>query len=357
MSERDPSDNRVVRVGVVGAGQISQMCHIAPLCELPQCRIVALADLRPELAAAAARTWRIPHYYSDHRQLLDRETIDALVVVTNRQANGAIVRQALVDCHAVLSEKPLAHTIEQADVLNACAAKAGVPLAVGYMKRHDAGVQMLKEILTNLLTSGELGSLIAVKAWSCGGDTGRPDTGFAMTPEPRPPGLEIWPTAPAWLDGGAAAGYAAFLNVHVHALNWLRFLLGPLVVNDAMHDPAGGYRIGLTAAQVSVDLICRDGERGHWTEGASITFAGGQLSIALPAPFRDGATAAIGIRAHDPAVEARLAPVRLPPSWAFRRQAAAFIETVRSGAPPLASGASAAADCALAEAIWRRLRA
>ena len=355
MTASDPIDSRIIRIGVIGAGQISQMCHIAPLSELTQCRIVALADLRPELAAAAARKWGIPKTYNDHRQLLDRETIDAVVVVTNRPATGAIVRQSLQHRRAVLSEKPLAHTVAQAELLVACAADARVPLAVGYMKRHDAGVQAFKESLTNFRAGEEIGDVVAVEAWSHGGDTGRPREGFAMTPEPRPDGLEIWPTAPDWLRGAAVIDYASFLNVHVHAVNWLRFLLGPLAVADAIRDANGGYRIALTAAHVPVQLTCRDNGDGEWSEGVSIRFERGTLTMELPAPFRDGGTATISFHADDPAMAARLAPHAVPPSWSFRRQAAAFISTIRTGALPIASGADAAADCAVAEAIWRRL--
>ena len=38
-------------IGIVGAGMVGQMCHLANFAANPACRVVALADLRPELAA------------------------------------------------------------------------------------------------------------------------------------------------------------------------------------------------------------------------------------------------------------------------------------------------------------------
>jgi len=41
-------------------------------------------------------------------------------------------------------------------------------------------------------------------------------------------------------------------------------------------------------------------------------------------------------------------------SWAFRRQAGAFVPDIAGHLPPLASGADSVADILLAEAIWKR---
>jgi predicted dehydrogenase len=41
-------------------------------------------------------------------------------------------------------------------------------------------------------------------------------------------------------------------------------------------------------------------------------------------------------------------------SWAFRRQAEAFVQDVRAGWEPLANARDSVKDLALAEAIWRK---
>jgi predicted dehydrogenase len=88
---------------------------------------------------------------------------------------------------------------------------------------------------------------------------------------------------------------------------------------------------------------------GAWREGLAIAFEHGSVTIELPAPFAAGTEARVvfddGRGTHELPREN---------SWAFRRQADAFVTDTAQGAPPLASGADSVADIALAEAIWKR---
>src|SRR5690242_17163640 len=96
---------------------VGQMCHLANLVSNPACRVVAVADLRPDLAAAAAVKFGIARVFSSHRELLDDPDVSAVVVVTRRRATGPIVMEALNRGRHVLSEKPMAYTSAQADSL------------------------------------------------------------------------------------------------------------------------------------------------------------------------------------------------------------------------------------------------
>ena len=82
-----------------------------------RCRVVALADLRPELAAAAAAKFGVKRTYRTHLELLADREVAAVVVVTRRRATGPIVLDALNSGRHVLSEKPMAYTTEQARTL------------------------------------------------------------------------------------------------------------------------------------------------------------------------------------------------------------------------------------------------
>jgi predicted dehydrogenase len=88
---------------------------------------------------------------------------------------------------------------------------------------------------------------------------------------------------------------------------------------------------------------------GVWREGLVITFERGSLTIELPPPFADGVEARVILDNGGQSSE-------LPRehSWAFRRQADAFVADIARRTPPLASGEDAIADIALAEAIWQR---
>ena len=70
--------------------------------------------------------------------------------------------------------------------------------AIGFMKRHDAGVQEAKKLLESLKNSGELGRIVLMRAYCFGGEFTVGSANFAMTEEIRPQGLELWPEAPDW---------------------------------------------------------------------------------------------------------------------------------------------------------------
>src|SRR5207237_4346816 len=82
-------------IGIIGTGMVGQMCHLANFVSNPACRVVGVADLRPDLAAAAAEKFGVPRVYRSHRELLDDREISAVVVVTRRRATGPIVLEAL----------------------------------------------------------------------------------------------------------------------------------------------------------------------------------------------------------------------------------------------------------------------
>jgi predicted dehydrogenase len=113
--------------------------------------------------------------------------------------------------------------------------------AAGYMKRHDAGTQQAKHHLDSLRGSGELARILLVRAYCFGGDFTSDSSGYGMTDETRPEGLELWPAAPTWVTAARVADYAWFLNVFIHGLNLLRYLIGatPIVTSVDLSRPNG----------------------------------------------------------------------------------------------------------------------
>ena len=82
-------------IGFVGAGMIGQVAHLANYLDIPGCRVVALAELRPELGRLAAARHGVKKVYASHRDLLADAEIEAVVVVARPHAHGPIVLDAL----------------------------------------------------------------------------------------------------------------------------------------------------------------------------------------------------------------------------------------------------------------------
>lgn len=328
---------------------VGQMCHLANFAANPACRVVAIADLRPDLAAAAAQKFGVPQVYGTHRELLADGAVSAVVVVTKRRATGPIVLDALNSGRHVLSEKPMAYTTAQATLLVEAARQQNLVYSIGYMKRHDAGVARALEVLTRLRQDQLFGRIVRAKGWCFGGDTGRAQDNFVMTGETRPDGLELWQDGPDWMPPAMRPGYDSFLNVFSHIINLARYLLGssPTVAESSV-ETSGAARITLDFEGLTCGLDLVNGAEGTWREGLTIEFERGTVTLKLPPPFAE--QEAEVIVEHD-GQSTRLAAGA---SWAFRRQADAFVSDVAGRRMPLASGEDSATDLALAEAVWKR---
>jgi predicted dehydrogenase len=340
-------------IGFVGAGMVGQVAHLANYTGNPDCRVVALAELRPELGRQAAERHGVAKLYQSHRELLADPEVEAVVVVTRPHAHGPIVLDVLEAGRHVLSEKPMAHTVEQALRLVAAAEQRRLTYAVGFMKRHDAGVQRAKAALDALRASGELGRLLLLRGWMYGGDFRSGTSDFVMTREDRPDGLSTWPSAPEWIPEHARQDYAWFLNVFLHDLNMLRFLAGGETQVRAVDFSKKNGRLAMLdfetfpAVLEMAEITSQD-----WHEGVEAVFERGRLSVHLASPMRRDAPARVELTRAD--APAQTLQPEAPGSWAFRRQAEAFVADVRAARVPLASAADAVNDLRLAEAIWRR---
>jgi predicted dehydrogenase len=343
----------MIGIGFVGAGMIGQVAHIANFADLAGCKLRAIAELRPQLGQQAAGRFHVERHYRSHHELLADPAIDAVVVATRRAATGPVVRDALRAGKHVLSEKPMAATRALAQSLVDDAAAARRKYAIGFMKRHDAGVQRAKKILEELSASGELGRIILVRGYCFGGAflVGSPD--FTMTDEPRPEGLELWPEAPDWVPPALAADYAWFLNVFVHDLNLIRFLAGktPLITAADLRRP-NGRLVTFDFGDFPGVLEMTEVPFAEWQEGVEILFERGRLRVELPPPLRRNVPARVELYCGGDRNET-IRP-DFPPTWAFRRQAEAFISDIEADREPIASGRDSLEDMALVEQIWRK---
>lgn len=344
-----------LRVGVVGAGRISQNCHIRSLQALAGVEVAAIADLRPELCASVAKALNIPNAYPSHQALLAHPGLDAVVVVTRPQATGPVVADCLDRGLHVLSEKPMAHSLAQARRLSE-RAREGQVYALGFMKRCDPGVLRARRLILETRALGRWGALISLQAWSEAGDSGDGVAQYTMTPEPRPDGLTLWPLAPDWLEEARVRDFASFCNVHSHMVNLLPWLVDSGVEIEAAtvacadRQTARG-RVG----EAALTLSFFDGKQGAWREGFLLQFEGGQIRLDLPAPFDRASIARVRTQEAGASAPTVLSADLTPGAsgWAFERQAAAFVDACRGNAPVPMDGRDGPSDLELTETLWR----
>jgi predicted dehydrogenase len=144
------------RVGVVGlsgisagrapveAGEVLQTplptSHVSAYAALAQTTVVAVCDLKPERLAAFEERWGdvFPdaRAYADVGEMLDREDLDILSVVTPDHAHGDIVVAAAArGVRGIACEKPLATTVADCDRMIAACEANGATLSVDHTRR------------------------------------------------------------------------------------------------------------------------------------------------------------------------------------------------------------------------------
>ena len=118
-----------LRAVAVGAGYFSQF-HYDAWRRIPDVDLVALCDIDPARARAAADRFGVARVYDDVARMLDAERPDVLDIITPPATHAAIVRLAGERGIDVLCQKALAPTLAEATAIVDHAEAAGIRLMV-----------------------------------------------------------------------------------------------------------------------------------------------------------------------------------------------------------------------------------
>ena len=153
--------SKKLKIGIIGTGWISE-AHISNYLKMPDCEIVAAADLIPGKAEALFEKYGIKNarFYPNDRAMIDNEPdLDAVSICTyNRQHAGPTI-YALEHGVNVLLEKPMCVTIEEAADICRAEKKSGKILSIGFQPRFDENMKMVKRVVE----SGVLGKIYYIQ--------------------------------------------------------------------------------------------------------------------------------------------------------------------------------------------------
>lgn len=131
--------DEALRVGVVGGGLIAQAAHLPNIVANPRTRLVALADPSAAVRSGLAVAYGIAATYPTWEEMLEQESLDAIVICSPHATHAAIVLAAVELGVHCLVEKPLCIDPADAVLIHERAQEAKVVVEVGYMKRYDPG--------------------------------------------------------------------------------------------------------------------------------------------------------------------------------------------------------------------------
>lgn len=188
-----------IGIGIIGTG-FARSTQI-PGFLASGARISAIASAHRERAEAVAREFRIEHVAQTWRELITREDVDLVSIVTPPATHLEMTLAALDAGKAVLCEKPMAMSAAQADRMRRRASETGRLALIDHELRFLPGRRRLRQ----MLHAGEIGRIYHAKLLF------RADSRASVD---RP-----WDW---WSDSGQGGGTLGAIGSHaVDAFRWL----------------------------------------------------------------------------------------------------------------------------------------
>jgi len=297
---------------------MGQAAHLRNYVTLPDCEVVALAEVRPELGAKVGLRYGVPKVYRDHREMLEKEDLDGVVAIQMFQNHVNLIPELLSFGIPLITEKPLAESVESGERIME-AVKS--PLYLAYHKRSDPATSRAMEEIEKWNASGEAGKLRYIRITMPPGDWiwGGFDANVTTTESYESVKVD-------WNEP-----YVRFVNYYIHQVNLMRYLLGEDY--EVVFADKGGITLTIRSQSgVSGTLEMSPYEtKLDWQESALVAFEKGWIRIDLPAPLASNQAGVTTIYREGHTVPA------LSHTHAMKAQAANFLKALRGEPNPLAT--------------------
>ncbi len=254
----------MIRIAVVGTGNISH-AHIQAWLQFPdRCKIVALVDIIPGKAQRVKEQYGLDaEVFEDHREMLRRE-IDLVDVCTPPFVHARISIDALKSGKNVVCEKPMAASLEECDAMLAARDASGKKLSIIAQNRFLPQVRNLKA----LLDSGLFGRVRHAQINS-----------FWYRAHCY---YDLW-----WRGTWEKEGGGCTLNHAVHHIDMLGWMMGlpervTAVLANTAHDNAEVEDLSVSILEYPGALATVTASVVHHGEDQSLTFQCEKAKIAAP---------------------------------------------------------------------------
>jgi predicted dehydrogenase len=319
-------EDRLLRMGVLGAGLIAQAAHLEACKKARNIELYALCDSAADLVTKVASIFEPSKTYTDADALLADDKVEAVIVAVADQFHVPMAVRALEAGKHVLVEKPMGVNVAECERLRDAARETpGLHVQVGTMRRFDPGIAFAHDFIRN-----QIGELLALKAWYCDSVYRYQETDnlhpliFSSSQAKRPPG------------DPKADKFAYYLLGHgSHLVDTARFLGGDLLAIRADHQE----KFGAHSWFVSVEFA--NGALGHldltlpvrmeWHEGFQVYGEHGSIVSKSFNPWYFKASEVECFSTRDGQYH-RLLGVD---GHTFRRQVEGFADVILKGMPPI----------------------
>jgi len=225
-----------VKWGIIGAGGFADKRPLPALKNAKGCEITALMDIDLKRAESLAAKYGAARFYDNVDELVKDESVQAVYIATPVPLHREHTEKAASAGKHILCEKPMAATSGDCSKIIAICKENRVKLMVGMMLRFHSYHRKIKE----MIEEGLLGEIIKARTQ-----------------------LYLWyPEVPgAWRQDYSLSKGGCMMDVGVHCLDLLRFLLGDVkeVVSSSVDNFAFSYLVEDSAAVI---LKFQNGSQG-----------------------------------------------------------------------------------------------
>jgi predicted dehydrogenase len=349
--------NKKIRIGFVGVGGMGQCEHLKNYDTVSGCEVVAIAELRQNVATKVAARYSVPHVYRTHEEMLQKEKLDGIVASQQFMRHGVLVPELLKARVPIFIETPLAGSVEVGEKIVKAVKQSKTWVMVGYHKRSDPATMFAKDEIEKLKKSEELGKLKYIRILMPAGDWVAGSFTGLIKGEEKGPELQWDPPAPD-MDKKAFESFLQFVSCYIQQVNLMRHLLGEQY-HVKYADPTGVLLAGQSKSGVACVIEMTPYSRSvDWQESALVTFQYGYVKLELPAPLAENRPGKVEIL-KDPrknGVTPQTITPQLPWVHAMRQQAINFVAAIRGEMKPLCGAEEALEDLKVAREylkLWK----
>jgi predicted dehydrogenase len=146
-----------IKIGIIGCGHWGPN-HIRTFANMPNVKVSVISDLDTERLNNVGKLYPNVKLTKDYQEILNDESINAVVIATPTQTHYEITKNALLAKKHVLVEKPLCQTADEGQELVKLAQENNVAMMVGQVFLFNNGILKLKEYLE----FGDLGKIYCI---------------------------------------------------------------------------------------------------------------------------------------------------------------------------------------------------
>ncbi len=155
-----------LQIGVIGCNGMG-WANTRNTLSLPDVDLVAICDVDSNVIERRVEDYKEfrsnkPMTYTDYRELLNDKSIDAVIIGTPDHWHCLQMVDAVNAGKHVYVEKPVANTIQEAQIMTEAAVRTGLAVQTGQWQRSGPHYQQAMD----LLWSGVLGKIRLVKVWA-----------------------------------------------------------------------------------------------------------------------------------------------------------------------------------------------